>query len=173
MNRPSPFLGGAAVVSVLLGVGVSTAGVTEPAPLTIIERPIERAAASDARGELPKVRSYPAREGRLASPFLPEHPTREQAKRQSLPPVTRDIKLPPGRHVEQPPRHEKKPQAVRLVGIVSSADGRRAILSVGGRHVLLSEGEAKDGVTLLSLTDREATVSSEGGEMTLSVGAGK
>ena len=171
MSRPSPFLGGAAIVSVLLGVGAACMIVTQPESMAIIERPMEKAAASDARGEPPKLRSYPAREGRLASPFLPEHPTREQAKRRT---AASNIPAPPAREIGRVPRiphAPTKPKAIRLVGIVSSAEGRRAILSVGGRHVLLSEGETKDGVTLLALTEREATISSEDGEITLQVGA--
>ena len=107
------------------------------------------------------------KEGHLVSPFLPEHPTREQARAAKTTPTQKTE--PKG--TRSAPSPAKEPE-IRLVGVVSSEAGRRAILSVGKRQIFLAPGEEKDGVTLVSLTERTATVSTSMGERELSLSAG-
>ena len=71
--------------------------------------------------------------------------------------------------IRQRPARETE---IRLVGVVSSEAGGRAILSVGKRQVSLAPGEEKDGVTLVSLTEKTATVLTPTGERELSLSAG-
>ncbi len=67
------------------------------------------------------------------------------------------------------PSSTLKEEEIRLVGVISSENERRAILSVGKRQILLAPGEEKDGVTLGSLTENTATVSTAMGEWELSL----
>ena len=132
---------------------------SSPAAADIIERKDEN---------LHVVREHPMKEGRLVSPFLPEHPTREQARAEKTVPTQRPE--PKGtRQASSPPQKETE---IRLVGVASSESGRRAILSVGRRQILLAPGEEKEGVTLVSLTDNAATVATAAGERELSLSAG-
>ena len=153
-----------------LSAGVSYAVVPDHAvELTVTEAPQNRRTTeTTADKELHKVREYPKRQGRLVSPFLPEHPTREQAKAAAVSATTqrRDAER-LGRTAPAP-----KEKEIRLVGIVSSETGRRAILSVGKRQIILAVGEEKDDVTIVSLTGDSATISTPSGERTLSVRAG-
>ena len=131
---------------------------SSPAAADIIERKDEN---------LHVVREHPMKEGRLVSPFLPEHPTREQARAEKTVPTQRPE--PKGTRQASPPQKETE---IRLVGVASSESGRRAILSVGRRQILLAPGEEKEGVTLVSLTDNAATVATAAGERELSLSAG-
>ena len=69
---------------------------------------------------------------------------------------------------EKPPA----PQEIRLVGIISSESGSRAILAAGTRQIMLAPGEEKEGVVLLSLTKNEATVSTAAGTKVLPLSGG-
>ena len=114
------------------------------------------------------VREHPMKEGHLVSPFLPEHPTREQARAAKTAPAQK----PSPKGTRQPSSPTKEPE-IRLVGVASSEAGRRAILSVGKRQILLAPGEEKEGVTLVSLTENTATVSTAAGERKLILSAWK
>lgn len=170
MNRPTIAFFCAAAVVVALSAGVSCAVVPDhEAALSVTEPPQQRGTTGNVTDrELHKVREYPQKKGRLVSPFLPEHPTREQAKAAAVAatPQKREGER-PGRMVSAP-----KEKEIRLVGIVSSETGRRAILSVGKQQIILAAGEEKDNVTMVSLTEDSATVSTPSGERTLSMRAG-
>jgi hypothetical protein len=98
---------------------------------------------------------------------LPEHPAREQSK--AAPPAAAASKFGAERRGRELP--VPKETETQLVGIVSSETGRRAILSVGKRQVTLAVGEEKDDVTLVSLTEDTATISTPSGVRVLSMGA--
>lgn len=168
MSRPTAALCLAAVASVgiALDTGYALCPVQgEPAALSVAAPPpaIEETAASD----LHTVREHPMRQACLTSPFLPEHPTRAQAR--GVKPVPEQIPK-PGETGRETPR-EKAPE-LRLVGIAASGGDRRAIVSVGGRQLLLAPGEEKNGVTLVSLTETAAVISTSAGERTLSLPSG-
>lgn len=160
-----------AAVGLALGTGYKLYPAQgDAAKLSVVEQPHTEAADSAASEKTDKnlhvVREHPMREGRLVSPFLPEHPTREQARAAKTAPVQ---KPEPKETRRASPARETE---IRLVGVVSSEAGGRAILSVGKRQVSLAPGEEKDGVTLVSLTEKTATVLTPTGERELSLSAG-
>ena len=128
-----------------------------------------RDAEGTASEELHCVREYPEKQGRLVSPFLPEHPTREQSK--PAPAVATFPKPGPARAGRGSPVPQEN--EIRFVGTVSAETGRRAILSVGKRQIALAVGEEKDGLTLVSLTEESATIATSSGERILTMGAGR
>ena len=171
MNRPTAAFLGAAAAAVALSAGVSYAVVPEPVAELSVTAPQQQPKTTESATseELHKVRVYPNKQGALASPFLPEHPAREQSKAAH---TSAAAQKPGGdRPGRAAPAVEKK--EILLVGIVSSETGRRAILSVGKRQITLSAGEEKNDVTLVSLTEDAATVSTPSGVRVLSMGAGR
>ena len=157
MNRPTAAPACAALVAVALGLGVSYAACparTEELSIYAPSRALSSATESKTQGELHTVREYPVTQGKLVSPFLPEHPTREQSRA-----LASAASPKPGAELSRQPSSPLKEEEIRLVGVVSSGTGRRAILSVGKRQILLAPGEEKDGVTLGSLTENTAAVS--------------
>ncbi len=169
MNRPTAAFLGAAAAAVALSAGVSYAVVPEPVAELSVTAPQQQPQTTESATseELHKVRVYPNKQGALASPFLPEHPAREQSK--AAPPAAESPKLGAERRGRELP--VPKETETQLVGIVSSETGRRAILSVGKRQVTLAVGEEKDDVTLVSLTEDTATISTPSGVRVLSMGA--
>ncbi len=171
MNRPTAAFFGAAAAAVALSAGVSYAVVPEPVAELSVTAPQQQPQTTESATseELHKVRVYPNKQGALASPFLPEHPAREQSRAAH----TAAASQKPGgdRTGRAAPAAEEK--EILLVGIVSSETGRRAILSVGKRQITLSAGEEKNDVTLVSLTEDAATVSTPSGVRVLSMGAGR
>lgn len=171
MNRPTAAFFGVAAAAVALSAGVSYAVVPEPVAELSVTAPQQqpKTAESATSEELHKVRVYPNKQGALASPFLPEHPVREQSKAVH---TAATAQKPGGdRPGRTAPAAEEK--EILLVGIVSSETGRRAILSVGKRQITLSAGEEKNDVTLVSLTEDAATVSTPSGVRVLSMGTGR
>ncbi len=170
MKRPTAALFGFTVLSVCLAVWLSySAFPSWDAEFLISEMPQPGPAAGNPRhGELHVVREYPLTRGCLRSPFLFEHPTRDEIRDAKAAVAARRAQV----SLEGPVLPPKKEPEIRLTGIASSDAGRRAFLYVGGRHIMLAPGEEKDGVTLISLTDREATVSAGSGERTLTLGLG-
>lgn len=161
-----------AAVGLALGTGYKLYPAQgDAAKLSVVEQPRTEAAESAAPDKTDKnlhvVREHPMKEGRLVSPFLPEHPTREQARAAKTAPTQRPE--PKGTRQASPPQKETE---IRLVGVASSESGRRAILSVGRRQILLAPGEEKEGVTLVSLTDNAATVSTPMGDRELILSGG-
>lgn len=152
-----------------LSAGVSYAVVPDPVAEFSVTEPQQKTKADEdaTGGELHKVREYPQKQGAIVSPFLPEHPAREQSK--AAPPPAAAPKLGPDRRGRELP--VPKETETQLVGIVSSETGRRAILSVGKRQITLAVGEEKDDVTLVSLTEDTATISTPAGVRVLSMGA--
>ena len=182
MNRPTAAFLGAAAAAVALSAGVSYAVVPEPVAELSVTAPQQQPKTTESATseELHKVRVYPNKQGALASPFLPEHPAREQSKAAHTsaaaqkPGGDRPGRAAPAvekKEIRAAPAAEKK--EILLVGIVSSETGRRAILSVGKRQITLSAGEEKNDVTLVSLTEDAATVSTPSGVRVLSMGAGR
>ena len=167
MNRPTEAFLCAAAAVVALSAGVSYAVVPDPAPGLSVTEPQQKTAEEATGGELHKVREYPQKQGAIVSPFLPEHPARDQSK--AAPPAAAPPKLGAERRGRELP--VPKETETQLVGIVSSETGRRAILSVGKRQVTLAVGEEKDDVTLVSLTEDTATISTPSGVRVLSMGA--
>ncbi len=171
MIRPTAAFYAAAFAAIGLALGTGyalypTQG--DAAKLVVMERSHTAVEGLERKEEnLHVVREHPMKEGHLVSPFLPEHPTREQARAAKTTPTQKTE--PKG--TRSAPSPAKEPE-IRLVGVVSSEAGRRAILSVGKRQILLAPGEEKDGVTLVSLTERTATVSTSMGERELSLSAG-
>ena len=172
MIRPTAAFYAAAFAAVGLAIGTGyalypTQG--DAAKLAFVEQPHTAAEDIERKDEnLHVVREHPMKEGRLVSPFLPEHPTREQTRaaktvsaQKTEPKETRQVPTP------------AKESEIRLVGVASSEAGRRAILSVGKQQILLAPGEEKDGVTLVSLTEKTATVSTPTGERELYLSAGR
>ena len=160
-----------AAVGLALGTGYKLYPAQgDAAKLSVVEQPhtevTDSAASEKTDKNLHVVREHPMREGRLVSPFLPEHPTREQARAAKTAPAQ---KPEPKETRRASPARETE---IRLVGVVSSEAGRRAILAVGKRQVLMAPGEEKDGVTLVSLTEKTATVLTPTGERELSLSAG-
>ena len=160
-----------AAVGLALGTGYKLYPAQgDAAKLSVVEQPhtevTDSAASEKTDKNLHVVREHPMREGRLVSPFLPEHPTREQARAAKTAPAQ---KPEPKETRRASPARETE---IRLVGVVSSEAGGRAILSVGKRQVSLAPGEEKDGVTLVSLTEKTATVLTPTGERELSLSAG-
>nr|MBO6295337.1 hypothetical protein [Schwartzia sp. (in: firmicutes)] len=160
-----------AAVGLALGTGYKLYPAQgDAAKLSVVEQPhtevTDSAASEKTDKDLHVVREHPMREGRLVSPFLPEHPTREQARAAKTAPAQ---KPEPKETRRAFPARETE---IRLVGVVSSEAGGRAILSVGKRQVSLAPGEEKDGVTLVSLTEKTATVLTPTGERELSLSAG-
>ena len=171
MNRPTAAFLGAAAAAVALSAGVSYAVVPEPVAELSVTAPQQQPKTTESATseELHKVRVYPNKQGALASPFLPEHPAREQSK---VAHTSAAAQKPSGdRSGRAAPAAEEK--EILFVGIVSSETGRRAILSVGKRQITLSAGEEKNDVTLVSLTEDAATVSTPSGVRVLSMGAGR
>lgn len=171
MNRPTAAFFGAAAAAVALSAGVSYAVVPEPVAELSVTAPQQQPKTTESATseELHKVRVYPNKQGALTSPFLPEHPAREQSKAAH---TSAAAQKPGGDRLGRAaPAAEKK--EILLVGIVSSETGRRAILSVGKRQITLSAGEEKNDVTLVSLTEDAATVSTPSGVRVLSMGAGR
>ncbi len=169
MNRPTAALACAALAAVALGLGVSYAACpvrTAELSVSAPSRVPSSATESKTQGELHTVREYPVTQGELVSPFLPEHPTREQSRALAS---TASPKPKPGAELSRQPSSTLKEEEIRLVGVISSENERRAILSVGKRQILLAPGEEKDGVTLGSLTENTATVSTAMGEWELSL----
>lgn len=169
MRRPTAAFFCAAAAVAALSAGVSYAVVPDRAEeLSVTRAPQNVGTTGKPSGEeRERARTYPEKKGRLVSPFLPEHPTREQARAAKTAPAQ---KKDPKEALPAPA--PAKGTELRLVGVVSSEAGRRAILSVGKRHILLAPGEEKDGVMLVSLTERTATVSTAAGERELSLSAG-
>lgn len=166
MNRPTAALCLAAFTSVGLALDMSYLFCPvqgEPAVLSVVEPP-HAAEEKTGKDDLHRVREHPARQGGLTSPFLPEHPTRPQARAAKPAPA----QTPKPEMQRQTASPAKEPE-LRLVGVVSSESGRRAIFSVGARQILLAPGETKSGVTLLSLTENAAIVSTSAGERQLSI----
>ena len=160
-----------AAVGLALGTGYKLYPAQgDAAKLSVVEQPhteaVNSAASEKTDKNLHVVREHPMREGKLVSPFLPEHPTREQARAAKTAPAQ---KPEPKETRRASPARETE---IRLVGVVSSEAGGRAILSVGKRQVSLAPGEEKDGVTLVSLTEKTATVLTPTGERELSLSAG-
>ena len=160
-----------AAVGLALGTGYKLYPAQgDAAKLSVVEQPhtevTEPSTIEKAENNLHVVREHPMREGRLVSPFLPEHPTREQARAAKTAPAQ---KPEPKETRRASPARETE---IRLVGVVSSEADGRAILSVGKRQVSLAPGEEKDGVTLVSLTEKTATVLTPTGERELSLSAG-
>ena len=172
MIRPTTAFCAAAFAAVGLALGTGYALYPmqgDAAKLAVVEQPHTAFEAIGRKDEnLHVVREHPMKEGHLVSPFLPEHPTREQARAAKTAPTQK----PDPKEPRQTPSPTKEPE-VRLVGVASSEAGRRAILSVGKRQILLAPGEEKDGVTLVSLTEKTATVSTPMGERELSLSAGR
>ncbi len=140
----------------------------DAAKLAVMEQPQTTGIIIERKDEnLHVVREHPMKEGRLVSPFLPEHPTREQTRAEKTAPLQKQE--PKG--TRQAPAPAKEPE-IRLVGVASSESGRRAILSVGKQQIVLAPGEEKDGLTLVSLTEKTATVSTPMGERELYLSAG-
>ena len=161
-----------AAVGLALGTGYKLYPAQgDAAKLSVVEQPHTEAADSAASEKTDKnlhvVREHPMREGRLVSPFLPEHPTREQARTAKTAPAQKQEP----RQTRQTASPTREPE-IRLVGVASSETERRAILSIGKHQVLLAPGEEKDGVTLVSLTEKTATVLTPTGERELSLSAG-
>ena len=166
MIRPTAAFCGAAIAAVALGVGVGfTACPAQDAGLSIEKPAPAQQTENMTQGELHTVHEYPALQGSLVSPFLPEHPTREQSRAKTARRPT------PKPEASRRPLPEKELE-IRLVGVVSSDAGRRAILAVGKRQILLSPGDEAEGVTLVSLTEREATVATPTEERVLSLSRG-
>ena len=171
MIRPTVAFCAAALAAIGLALGAGyafypTQGAA--AKLVVVESSPAAADIIEIKDEnLHVVREHPMKEGRLVSPFLPEHPTREQARAEKTVPTQRPE--PKGTRQASPPQKETE---IRLVGVASSESGRRAILSVGRRQILLAPGEEKEGVTLVSLTENTATVATAAGERELSLSAG-
>ena len=160
-----------AAVGLALGTGYKLYPAQgDAAKLSVVEQPhtevTDSAASEKTDKNLHVVREHPMREGKLVSPFLPEHPTREQARAAKTAPAQ---KPEPKETRRASPARETE---IRLVGVVSSEAGGRAILSVGKRQVSLAPGEEKDCVTLVSLTEKTATVLTPTGERELSLSAG-
>ena len=163
----------AAAVAIGAAVGVSymafpaQGGAEE---LSVAEPP---AAARSVRARptesLHQVREQRERPGRIASPFLPEHPARGDGK-PPTPATPQTPQTPTTKRTERP--GPEAPQEIRLVGVVSAETGRRAIVAVGKKQLLLRIGEEKDGVTLETLTETEATISTAAGERTLALPSG-
>ena len=156
-------------VGMALGTGYALYPLqSDVAKLSVVESPhTVSTAVEKADDALHVVREHPMKEGRLVSPFLPEHPTREQARAEkSVPTQKMELK------VTQQTSISAKETELRLVGVASSEAGRRAILSVGKRQILLAPGEEKDGVSLVSLTEKTATVLTPAGERELSMSTG-
>ena len=169
MIRPTAALCLAALTSIGLAfdTGYALCPVQgEPAQLSIVEPP--RAADEKRETDLHIVREHPMQQGCLVSPFLPEHPTREQARAAKLPPTQTPSKSAAPLQATLP---AKEPE-MRLVGVVSSDAGRRAILFAEKRQILLAPGDEKDGVALISLTENAAVVSTPAGERTLFLSSG-
>lgn len=158
-----------AAVGLALGTGYAFYPVqSDVAKLSVVEPQREASSTAEkTENALHVVREHPMREGRLVSPFLPEHPTREQARAAKTAPAQKQEP----RQTRQAASPTREPE-IRLVGVASSETGRRAILSIGKHQVLLAPGEEKDGVTLVSLTEKTATVSTPVGERELSLSAG-
>lgn len=161
-----------AAVALALGTGYKLYPAQgDAAKLSVVEQPrtesVDSAASEKTDKNLHVVREHPMREGKLVSPFLPEHPTREQARAAKAAPVQK-----PGPKETRQAASPARETEIRLVGVVSSEAGQRAILSVGKRQVSLAPGEEKDGVTLVSLTEKTATVLTPTGERELSLSAG-
>ena len=160
-----------AAVGLALGTGYAFYPVqSDVAKLSVVKPPREASSTAEKtekENALHVVREHPMREGQLVSPFLPEHPTREQARAAK----TVLTQKPEPKETQQAAFPARETE-IRLVGVVSSESGRRAILSVAKRHVLLAPGEEKDGVTLVSLTEKTATVLTPTGERELSLSAG-
>lgn len=174
MIRPTAafYIAAFAAVGLALGTGYKLYPAQgDAAKLSVVEHPRTEAAESVTIEKTDKnlhvVREHPMREGQLVSPFLPEHPTREQARAAK----TALTQKPEPKETQQAAFPARETE-IRLVGVVSSESGRRAILSVAKRHVLLAPGEEKDGVSLISLTEKTATVSTPTGERELSLSAG-
>ena len=171
MIRPTAVLCVAALAAVGLALGTGYALYPmqgDAAKLSVAEPPRTEMNRSERKDEnLHVVREHPMKEGNLVSPFLPEHPTREQVKAEKSAPAQR----PEPKGTRQATSPAKEPE-LRLVGVASSDAGRRAILAVGKRQILLAPGEEKDGVTLVSLTEDTATVATALGEHELSLSAG-
>lgn len=171
MIRPTAafFIAALAAIGTALGAGYTLYPAQgDAAKLSVTEAPRKADAPASGNGEnLHVVREHPMKEGKLVSPFLPEHPTREQARAEKAASVGRQ-KV----REAQPTPPPAREQEIRLVGVVSSGDERRAILSVGKRQILMAPGEEKDGVTLVSVTERAATVSTAAGERELSLSSG-
>lgn len=169
MIRPTAALCLAAFASVGIAFDTSYALCPvkgEPVQLSIVEPP--RAADEKTENDLHIVREHPMKQGRLTSPFLPEHPTREQARAAKM--ASTQMSAPPA--ALRQPAFAAKESEIRLVGVVSSETERKAILSVGKQQILLSPGEEKGGVSLLSLTENTAVVLTTAGERTLSLSSG-
>jgi type IV secretory pathway VirB10-like protein len=158
-----------AAVGVAFGTGYTLYPMQDDvAKLVVVEQPHAAVESVERKDEnLHVVREHPMKEGRLVSPFLPEHPTREQARAVKM--ASSQKPEPKGTRQAPPPAKETE---IRLVGVASSEAGRRAILSVGKRQILLAPGEEKDGVTLVSLTEKTATVLTPMGERELCLSAG-
>ena len=171
MIRPTTAFCVAALAAI--GLALGTAYVLYPtqgdaAKLSVAEPPRTEMNRIERKDEnLHVVREHPMKEGRLVSPFLPEHPTREQARAAKTTPAPR----PEPKGARQAPSPAKETE-IRLVGVASSEAGRRAILSVGKRQILLAPGEEKDGVTLVSLTETTAIISTAAEERELSLSTG-
>lgn len=160
----------AAIAAIAAAVGVSymvfpaQGGAAE---LSVTQTPnTPRTTDEKPDGNLHRVREHPMRQGRIASPFLPEHPTRADVKKA----MASSKQTPPQKNTVPP--EPTAPQEIRLVGVVSAGTGRRAIVAVGKKQMLLAVGEEKDGVTLVSLAEKEAVVSTAAGERTLALASG-
>ena len=152
MNRPTAAFLGAAAAAVALSAGVSYAVVPEPVAELSVTAPQQQPKTTESATseELHKVRVYPNKQGHTSA--AAQNPGGDRLGRAA-------------------PAAEKK--EILLVGIVSSETGRRAILSVGKRQITLSAGEEKNDVTLVSLTEDAATVSTPSGVRVLSMGTGR
>ena len=172
MIHPTSAFYAAALAAIGLALG---AGYTlypaqgDAAKLSGSEPPRTGTAAAESSDEkLHVVREHPMKEGQLVSPFLPEHPTRDQVRAEKAASAQRQKMRESQPAVPPPPREME----IRLVGVASSGTERRAILSVGKRQILLAPGEEKGGVTLVSLTEKSATVSTAAGMRELSLELG-
>jgi hypothetical protein len=161
-----------AAIGLALGAGYTLYPAQgDAAKLSVAEPPRTAATVDRSEEKLHVVREHPMKEGQLVSPFLPEHPTREQVRAEKAASAQRQ-KMRESHPEPPPPQREME---IRLVGVASAGTERRAILAVGKRQILLAPGEEKGGVTLVSLTENSATVSTAAGmrELPLSLGITK
>lgn len=168
MTQSKPLLcAAAAAIGTAVGVSYLFFPAQGGAAELSVERPprIARTAAETPPESLHQVREHREKQGRIASPFLPEHPARGDGKK-----AAPKLRTPPPKRTEAP--EPNAPQEIRLVGVVSAETGRRAIVAVGTKQLLLAVGEEKSGITLDALTENEAIVSTAAGERKLALPSG-
>lgn len=142
--------------SVALGIGAGY-WLAPPLPAPVVMQPPR---AADAVPAAPRAVAPPRRLAPLGTPFTLAH---EGRLRTPAPPPPA-----PGRAGADPaPRPAAAPAALRLVGVMQTAQGSRAILWRGDHQIALAPGESSGGLTLLAVAEDSVMVRDAGGEWIL------